>query len=111
MGGINGYGISSYTEHRDWALKFVEFATGVEMVSKRQEMLGIVPARADALTDSSDTATKVTFSNLNDGTLVVYAVHNRRFALFGLLLKRVTKRLRRTAAANGRLLWTGCKRN
>lgn len=71
MGGINGYGISSYSEHRDWALKFVEFATSAETVIKRQEMLGIVPARADALTNASDTATTVTFANLNDGTLVI----------------------------------------
>ena len=53
------------------ALKFVEFATSVEMVAKRQEMLGIVPARADALTNDDDVATKISFSNLNDGTLVV----------------------------------------
>ena len=71
MGGVNGYGISSYTTSREWSLKFVEFATSVEMVTKRQEMLGIVPARADALTNVDDVAAKVSFSNLNDGTLVV----------------------------------------
>lgn len=27
MGGVNGYGISSYTKNREWSLKFVEFAT------------------------------------------------------------------------------------
>ncbi len=71
MGGVNGYGISSYAKNREWSLKFVEFATGLEMVTKRQELLGIVPARDDALTNEDDIATKITFQNLNDGTLVV----------------------------------------
>lgn len=71
MGGINGYGISSYTKSREWSLKFVEFATSAEMIAKRQELLGIVPARADVVALSDDNATKVTFSNLDDGTLVV----------------------------------------
>ncbi len=71
MGGVNGYGISSYTKSREWSLKFVEFATSAEMIAKRQEMLGIVPARADVVALSNDPATKVTFNNLDDGTLVV----------------------------------------
>ena len=71
MGGVNGYGISSYTKSREWSLKFVEFATSAEMIAKRQELLGIVPARADVVALSDDNATKVTFSNLDDGTLVV----------------------------------------
>ena len=71
MGGVNGYGISSYAKNREWSLKFVEFATSLEMVTKRQELLGIVPARDDALTNEDDIATKITFQNLNDGTLVV----------------------------------------
>lgn len=71
MGGVNGYGISSYTKSREWSLKFVELATSAEMVIKRQEMLGIVPARADAILSTDDEATKTTFQNLNDGTLVV----------------------------------------
>lgn len=70
MGGINGYGISSYTKHKEWALKFVEFATSKEMVLKRAEMLGIVPARGDALVSATDAA-KITFENLDNGTLVV----------------------------------------
>ena len=71
MGGVNGYGISSYTKSREWSLKFVEFATSAEMIAKRQELLGIVPSRADVVALSDDIATKVTFSNLDDGTLVV----------------------------------------
>lgn len=71
MGGVNGYGISSYTKNREWALKFVEFATSAEMIAKRQELLGIVPARKDVIALSDDVATKVTFANLDNGTLVV----------------------------------------
>ena len=71
MGGINGYGISSYAKDREWSLKFVEFATSAEMIANRQEMLGVVPARADVVALSDNEATKITFSNLDDGTLVV----------------------------------------
>lgn len=71
MGGINGYGISSYSKHKDWSLKFVEFATSKEMVAKRAEMLGIVPARGDVVSEIQNEATKITFSNLDNGTLVL----------------------------------------
>ena len=71
MGGVNGYGISSYSKHKDWSLKFVEFATSKEMVQKRAEMLGIVPARADVVETIENDATQITFDNLADGTLVV----------------------------------------
>lgn len=71
MGGINGYGISSYSKYKDWSLKFVEFATSKEMVAKRAEMLGIVPARGDVVSEIQNEATKITFSNLDNGTLVL----------------------------------------
>lgn len=71
MGGVNGYGISSYTKNREWALKFVEFATSEEMVLKRAEMLGVVPARADALQQVGDEVAEIIFNNLDDGTIVV----------------------------------------
>ena len=41
------------------------------MVTKRAEMLGVVPARADALQGITDEASRVTFENLDNGTLVV----------------------------------------
>lgn len=71
MGGINGYGISSYSEHKDWALKFIEFATSAEMIEKRAEMLGIVPARGDVVEGLESEATRITYENLDSGTLVV----------------------------------------
>lgn len=71
MGGINGYGISSYSEHKDWALKFIEFATSAEMIETRAKMLGIVPARGDVVEKLDSAATDITYKNLDDGTLVV----------------------------------------
>ncbi len=71
MGGINGYGISSYCKNKDWALKFVQFATSKEAVLKRAEILGIVPARSDAFSNQSAAAAAISFSNLQDGTLVL----------------------------------------
>lgn len=71
MGGVNGYGISSYSKHKDWALKFVEFATSAEMVQLRVQMLGIVPARGDVIERIDNPATEITYSNLDNGTLVV----------------------------------------
>ncbi len=47
MGGINGYAISTYTKAPNAALAFVDFATSYEMISRRNVLLGIAPARAD----------------------------------------------------------------
>ena len=47
MGGINGYAISAYTKAPNAALAFVDFATSFEMISRRNELLGVAPARAD----------------------------------------------------------------
>lgn len=47
MGGIHGYAISSYTKSPNASLEFVNFATKFEMIEKRNELLGIVPARTD----------------------------------------------------------------
>ncbi len=47
MGGVNGYAISAYTKAPNAALAFVDFATSYEMITRRNELLGIAPARAD----------------------------------------------------------------
>ncbi len=47
MGGINGYAISSYTKYPRASLAFLNYATGFEMTVKRNEYLGIAPARED----------------------------------------------------------------
>ena len=47
MGGVNGYAISTYTKAPNAALAFVNFATSYEMISRRNELLGIAPARED----------------------------------------------------------------
>ena len=70
MGGVNGYGISAYTENPNACLKFVEFATSYEMAIKRNKMLGIVPARKDAAKDVGG-VTEIMFDNLDNGNIVV----------------------------------------
>ena len=47
MGGVNGYAVSSYTKAPNAALAFVNFATSYEKIKRRNELLGIVPARSD----------------------------------------------------------------
>jgi arabinogalactan oligomer/maltooligosaccharide transport system substrate-binding protein len=47
MGGINGYAISAYTKAPNAALAFINFATEYEIIMRRNELLGIVPARID----------------------------------------------------------------
>lgn len=47
MGGINGYAVSAYTKAPNAALAFVDLATSYEMIMKRNQLLGIAPARAD----------------------------------------------------------------
>lgn len=70
MGGINGYGISAYTEHRDACIEFVNFATSYDMLSLRAKLLGIAPTRSDVASDSGDTSDTI-FSSLNDGRIVL----------------------------------------
>lgn len=70
MGGINGYAISAYTKSPNACLAFVEFASGYEMVKKRNEMLGIVPARSDAAAEAGEVAVKL-FESLDAGNIVV----------------------------------------
>ncbi len=47
MGGVNGYGISSYTKYREECIEFVNFATGYDMIKTRADILGIAPVRED----------------------------------------------------------------
>lgn len=70
MGGVNGYAISAYTKYPNACLAFVEFATGYEMVMKRHEILGIVPARSDAA-EAVGGISEIIFRNLDEGNIVV----------------------------------------
>ena len=70
MGGVNGYAISSYTDYPNAALAFVNFATSYEMVSRRNELLGIVPARSDVASDVGGLS-EVINTNLEEGSIVV----------------------------------------
>jgi len=71
MGGINGYGISAYTEHPKAALAFVEFAASYEQVMLRNAMLGVTPARADAAAKvgETDDTVRVLYDKLDAGLI------------------------------------------
>ena len=68
MGGINGYGISSYTKHREACIEFVNFATSYEMINRRVELLGIAPTRADVASKHGGT-TDMIFESLEEGNI------------------------------------------
>ncbi|WP_426350192.1 sugar ABC transporter substrate-binding protein [Alloiococcus sp. CFN-8] len=70
MGGVNGYAISAYTKAPNAALAFVEFATSYEMIMKRNEILGIVPARNDAAEELGGLS-EVLYSTLEEGNIVL----------------------------------------
>ena len=65
MGGINGYGISAYTKHKEACIEFVNFATSYDMICKRAQMLGIAPTRSDAAAQMGGTA-DVIFKSLEE---------------------------------------------
>ena len=66
MGGVNGYGISAYTQHREACIEFVNFATGRDMIKRRAEILGIAPTRSD-VADEIGGVTSMIFESLNEG--------------------------------------------
>ena len=69
MGGINGYGISAYTKYPNACLAFVDFATSYEMVMRRNELLGIVPARSDAA-QAAGGMSEIMYRNLDEGNII-----------------------------------------
>lgn len=68
MGGVNGYGVSSYTKYREASIAFVEFATSYDIIKIRMNMLGIAPTRSDVSCESGGT-TEMIFSSLSDGNI------------------------------------------
>ncbi len=70
MGGVQGYAISSYTKYPNAALAFVDFATSYEMVLRRNELLGIVPARGD-VAEKVGGLSEIINGNLENGNIVV----------------------------------------
>ena len=70
MGGIQGYAISSYTKCPNAALEFVKFATSYQMIKRRNELLGIVPARKDAAEEAGGLS-KIINENLDGGNITV----------------------------------------
>ena len=70
MGGVNGYAISAYTKVPNACLAFVEFASSYDMAMKRNEYLGIVPARSDAA-EAVGGISEIIYRNLDEGNIVV----------------------------------------
>lgn len=70
MGGVNGYAISAYTKAPNACLAFVEFASSYDMIMKRHESLGIVPARSDAA-EAVGGVSEIIYKNLDEGNIVV----------------------------------------
>ena len=66
MGGVNGYGISAYTKHKEACIEFVNFATGRDMIKRRAEILGIAPTRSDVAEEIGG-VTGMIFESLNQG--------------------------------------------
>ena len=73
MGGINGYGISAYTDYPNASLAFIEFATSYEQAVLRNEYLGVAPARADAAATISeaDATVGILFDRLDRGLISI----------------------------------------
>ena len=73
MGGINGYGISAYTDYPNASLAFVEFATSYEQAVIRNTYLGVAPARADAAAtiSESDPTVGILFDRLDRGLISI----------------------------------------
>ncbi len=73
MGGINGYGISSYTKCPNASLAFVEFATSYEQAVLRNQYLGVAPARADAAAEiaKTDATVGILFDRLDRGYISI----------------------------------------
>ncbi len=70
MGGVNGYAMSSYTKSPNASLAFINFATSYEMIKRRNQLLGISPARVDIASEVGGLA-EIVNSNLADDHIYV----------------------------------------
>jgi arabinogalactan oligomer/maltooligosaccharide transport system substrate-binding protein len=70
MGGIQGYAISSYTKAPNASLAFIDFATSYEMIIRRNELLGIAPARNDCAFEIGGLS-QVINDNLKNGFIAI----------------------------------------
>lgn len=82
MGGINGYCISSYTESPNACLAFINFATKYEMIQRRVELLGIVPARED-LASVLDGVSPMVYDDLAEGYIYLMPSISQLSAVWG----------------------------
>jgi len=84
MGGLNGYGISAYTQCPNASLAFVEFAVSYAQVMERNRMLGISPARRDAAAEIglNDPTVQLMFDNLEQNFIYVMPAINETSQLW-----------------------------
>lgn len=68
MGGVSGYGISSFSEHYDECVEFINFATSYDMLLKRANELGLACTRSDVAEATGD-FTKDILANLASGQI------------------------------------------
>ncbi|MEG1739062.1 MAG: extracellular solute-binding protein [Bacilli bacterium] len=70
MGGIHGYALSSYSKFPNASLEFINFATSYEKIKRRNELLGIVPAREDTAKDIGGLS-EVINNNMKNGLISI----------------------------------------
>ena len=70
MGGISGYGISSYTKYPVASLEFIKFCSTKAMALKRHELEGIAPVRNDAASEIGGLSNTL-FNLLKDKTMYI----------------------------------------
>ena len=70
MGGVHGYSMSSYTKYPNASLAFIDYATKYEMIKRRQELLGIAPARVDVAEEVEGLSLLIN-QNLAEGNIYI----------------------------------------
>ena len=79
MGGVNAFGISSYTKYPKACLAFVKFVSEYDNLKWRSEALGAVPARTD-LAEELGGVSKILSGRVSDGK--VYMMPSTRYTQY-----------------------------
>ncbi|MCL2866476.1 MAG: sugar ABC transporter substrate-binding protein [Clostridia bacterium] len=84
MGGMNGFGISAYTQCPNASLAFIQFAASFPQVMERNRMLGISPARGDAAAEigKDDATVQMMFDNLDNNLIYIMPAINEMSQLW-----------------------------
>ena len=79
MGGVNAFGISSYTKYPKACLAFVKFVSEYDNLKWRSEALGAVPARTD-LAEELGGVSEILSGRVSDGK--VYMMPSTRYTQY-----------------------------